>query len=209
MGKDSPAELAKLRWQGIDDTVCPNAIPDSADCSSLITWIYWTAFGKGPDYLNNANWGWGYTATMMHCPDLKPPVMNPFAHPVAFDSLQPGDVCIRGEQCSKHMPSCPAGCRPTRSMALFLAATGACPGNHAVMYLGLDDNGQAAFLSFGGPGYSGDPYKWWWHVDRRNYGSEKNNGDVSPDTGYSCRTYPDFFAVEAGGAFHKLQAEHG
>ncbi|PRW20723.1 class VII chitinase [Chlorella sorokiniana] len=61
------------------------------------------------------------------------------------------------------------------------------------MYLGKDDHGEDAFVSFGGPGYSGSPWQWWYHVDRRGGSSHE---EISATTGFSCRTYPDFFASE-------------
>lgn len=99
-------EVMTLRWQGISEEVCPDStvsiatIPISADCTSLITWIYWTAFGKGPDYLNNKDWTEGYTGTMMGCPGDP----NPYAKPVAFSDLQPGDVCIQGARAGTALP---------------------------------------------------------------------------------------------------------
>lgn len=102
----------ELRWQGISEGVCPDStvssdtIPTKADCTSLITWIYWTAFGKGTDYLNNQKWGAGFTGSMMSCTGYP----NPYAKPVAFSDLQPGDVCIRGAlalQCPLHCNALP------------------------------------------------------------------------------------------------------
>lgn len=70
----------------------------------------------------------------------------------------------------------------------------ACTGRHAVMYLGKDSSGQDAYLSFGGPGSSPPKRKTHYPVERR--GSE----DVTAANGYSCRTYPAFFAETGGWA---------
>ncbi|KAJ3037608.1 hypothetical protein HDV00_001496 [Rhizophlyctis rosea] len=54
------------RWSGIDGNYCPKSgghNPPYADCSSFVTWIYWSAFGDGPDYLNGQSWSAGYTGT--------------------------------------------------------------------------------------------------------------------------------------------------
>jgi len=53
------------RWSGIANYVCPFVdVPPYADCSSFVTWLYWSAFGLYPDYLNGQNWKAGYTGTM-------------------------------------------------------------------------------------------------------------------------------------------------
>jgi hypothetical protein len=52
------------RWVGIADRVCPPAVPKTSDCSSTVTWVYWTAFGNGTDFLNNWDWVNGWTGSL-------------------------------------------------------------------------------------------------------------------------------------------------
>jgi len=52
------------RWSGITGSVCPPSAPPFSDCSSAVTWAYWTVFGKGSDFLNGQKWGAGYTGTL-------------------------------------------------------------------------------------------------------------------------------------------------
>lgn len=52
------------RWSGITGQVCPPKAPPYSDCSSTVTWIYWTLFGNGPDFMNGEKWQAGYTGTL-------------------------------------------------------------------------------------------------------------------------------------------------
>eukprot|EP00331_Platyophrya_macrostoma_P025780 CAMPEP_0176443066 /NCGR_PEP_ID=MMETSP0127-20121128/22198_1 /TAXON_ID=938130 /ORGANISM="Platyophrya macrostoma, Strain WH" /LENGTH=261 /DNA_ID=CAMNT_0017828217 /DNA_START=26 /DNA_END=811 /DNA_ORIENTATION=+ len=52
------------RWSGITGNVCPPSAPPYSDCSSTVTWIYWTLFGNGPDFMNQEAWKAGYTGTL-------------------------------------------------------------------------------------------------------------------------------------------------
>jgi len=52
------------RWEGIRHATCPPDAPQKSDCSSAVTWIYWTVLGNGPDFLNGDNWNGGYTGTL-------------------------------------------------------------------------------------------------------------------------------------------------
>merc|ERR1740121_332053 len=52
------------RWNGITNKKVPPQAPDYSDCSSAASWVYWTVFGQGTDYLNGQNWKAGYTGTM-------------------------------------------------------------------------------------------------------------------------------------------------
>ena len=71
------------RWSGIDGHVCPSAAPKYSDCSSTVTWIYWTLFGKGTDFMNGEKWHAGYTGTLIE-----------HGTQVSTDSLQVGDLCF-------------------------------------------------------------------------------------------------------------------
>jgi LysM repeat protein len=74
------------RWQGINDGIYPPSTPQYSDCSSAVSWCYWTVFGNGPDIINNANWAGGYTGTMGS---------NGWA--IDCGDLQPGDVILYGD----------------------------------------------------------------------------------------------------------------
>ncbi|RIA85196.1 hypothetical protein C1645_741777 [Glomus cerebriforme] len=50
---------------------------------SFVTWLYWSAFGFYPDYLNGENWAGGYTGTMAN---------NGIVVPLS--NAQPGDVVL-------------------------------------------------------------------------------------------------------------------
>jgi len=78
-------ENSPARWTGIDDKIRPPSAPTYSDCSSAVTWCYWTVFGNGPDIINGENWQAGYTGTMA-------------THGKAIDcsQLQPGDVILYG-----------------------------------------------------------------------------------------------------------------
>lgn len=51
------------RWNGITNKKYPPDAPTYSDCSSAVSWIYWTVFGGGSDFLNGQNWKAGYTGT--------------------------------------------------------------------------------------------------------------------------------------------------
>ena len=74
------------RWSGIHNHVCPfSKVPPTADCSSFVTWLYWSAFGKGKDFLNGQNWSAGYTGTMGN-----------HGTAVSVAHARPGDVVLYG-----------------------------------------------------------------------------------------------------------------
>ncbi|CAG8666724.1 4719_t:CDS:1, partial [Acaulospora morrowiae] len=74
------------RWSGIRNQVCPKVdVPPHADCSSFVTWLYWSAFGSGPDYLNDANWTGGYTGRMAD-----------HGKKISLSEAQPGDLVLYG-----------------------------------------------------------------------------------------------------------------
>ena len=73
------------RWSGITGKVCPSKAPPYSDCSSFVTWIYWTLFGNGPDFLNAESWSAGYTGTL---------VVHGVQVPANVNSLEVGDLCF-------------------------------------------------------------------------------------------------------------------
>ena len=83
-----------LRWWGIQHKIHPPAAPRYSDCSASATWVYWTVFGNGKDILNGANWGSGYTGTMVE-----------HGHDVPLSSAQPGDLVFYGRMADGHTPS--------------------------------------------------------------------------------------------------------
>merc|ERR1712000_378791 len=54
---------AVKRWNGITKKEYPPNAPVWSDCSSAVSWIYWTVFGGGSDFLNGQSWNSGYTGT--------------------------------------------------------------------------------------------------------------------------------------------------
>ena len=58
------SENMTLRWEGIADKMCPPRLPGYSDCSSFVTYIYWTLFGDGPDFMNGENWTGGSTRSL-------------------------------------------------------------------------------------------------------------------------------------------------
>jgi cell wall-associated NlpC family hydrolase len=54
---------AVKRWNGITKKEYPPNAPVWSDCSSAVSWIYWTVFGGGSDFLNGQAWKAGYTGT--------------------------------------------------------------------------------------------------------------------------------------------------
>jgi len=73
------------RWSGIDKGICPPKAPPESDCSSSVTWEYWTVFGKAKDFLNDEAWKAGYTGTLV----------THGAHvATAPHGLQVGDLCF-------------------------------------------------------------------------------------------------------------------
>ena len=80
------------RWSGIQKHVCPHqGVPAFTDCSAFVTWLYWSAFGKGTDFLNGEKWTAGYTGTQA-------------SHGVAVSRAhaQPGDVVLYGHPTISH-----------------------------------------------------------------------------------------------------------
>jgi len=79
------SEDSVARWVGINDRICPMNVPATSDCSSFVTWIYWTMFGNGPDILNGEGWSAGYTGTLWDHGTL-----------VSDGNFVVGDICIYG-----------------------------------------------------------------------------------------------------------------
>jgi len=81
------------RWSGINQRVCPySRVPPVADCSSFATWIYWSAFGNGGDFINGQNWSAGYTGTMGN-----------HGTPVSLANARPGDLVLYGRAPYDHV----------------------------------------------------------------------------------------------------------
>jgi cell wall-associated NlpC family hydrolase len=72
------------RWSGISGHVCPPKAPPHSDCSSAVTWAYWTVFGNGVDFINGQHWGAGYTGTQVD-------------HGKLTSSPKPGDLVFYGK----------------------------------------------------------------------------------------------------------------
>jgi len=77
------------RWNGITSRVRPPNAPTYSDCSSAVSWCYWTVFGNGPDILNGDGWKGGYTGTMPSHGTVIP-----------CSQMQPGDVALYGSSSS-------------------------------------------------------------------------------------------------------------
>jgi len=74
-----------MRWQGITDKIRPPHAPTYSDCSSAVSWCYWTVFGDGPDILNGDSWKGGYTGTMAS-----------HGHEISCSDMKAGDVTLFG-----------------------------------------------------------------------------------------------------------------
>jgi len=72
------------RWSGITGHVCPPKAPSHSDCSSAVTWAYWTVYGNGADFINGQRWGAGYTGTQVD-------------HGKLTSSPKPGDLVFYGK----------------------------------------------------------------------------------------------------------------
>jgi cell wall-associated NlpC family hydrolase len=81
------------RWSGISQRACPyNRVPPVTDCSAFVTWLFWSAFGKGPDFINGQNWNAGYTGTMGN-----------HGVPVLLANARPGDLVLYGNPPYDHV----------------------------------------------------------------------------------------------------------
>jgi cell wall-associated NlpC family hydrolase len=73
------------RWDGIFDNIHPPSAPKYSDCSSAVSWIYWTCFGSGPDFINGQQWNDGYTGTL-----------DQHGTKISLSQAQPGDLVFYG-----------------------------------------------------------------------------------------------------------------
>jgi len=94
VGKHIDYTESTPRWSGIVDGLCPPSVPPTADCSAFVTWLYWTTFGKYPDYLNNENWSAGYTGSMES---------SPYGVERSLDAALPGDIVLYGRPTISHV----------------------------------------------------------------------------------------------------------
>jgi len=80
------------RWSGINNRVCPySKVPPIADCSSFVSWLFWSAFGNGNDFVNGQNWKAGYTGTM-----------GSHGRSVSLANARPGDIVLYGSSPYNH-----------------------------------------------------------------------------------------------------------
>lgn len=88
------------RWSGIKNWICPvnNKVPTYADCSSFVSWVFWTAYGLGEDKLNGQTWTGGYTGTMATrgVQVSKATTVNGVKKPASYTNAQPGDIVLYG-----------------------------------------------------------------------------------------------------------------
>jgi cell wall-associated NlpC family hydrolase len=92
VGKTINYTQGTRRWSGITDAMCPPAVPPRGDCSSFVSWVFWAAFGKWPDYLNAQSWAAGYTGTM-----------KSKGTAVATADRLPGDIVLYGVPTVSHV----------------------------------------------------------------------------------------------------------
>jgi hypothetical protein len=74
-----------VRWFGIRCKICPYEVPKYADCSSFVSWVFWTVYGKGEDKLNKEDWKKGTSWTM-----------SQNGIPVSEAHAKPGDIVFYG-----------------------------------------------------------------------------------------------------------------
>lgn len=95
------------RWSGISSWTCPvdNKVPAYADCSSFVTWVFWTAYGLGVDKINGQSWKAGYTGTMATrgVQVSKSTIVKGKAQPASHANAQPGDIVLYGTGTHSHV----------------------------------------------------------------------------------------------------------
>jgi cell wall-associated NlpC family hydrolase len=80
------------RWSGITKHVCPyQGVPPVTDCSAFVTWLFWSAFGNGNDFINGQGWRAGYTGTM-----------GSHGTSVSLAQARPGDIVLYGSGTYDH-----------------------------------------------------------------------------------------------------------
>lgn len=147
------------RWSGISSWTCPvaNKVPTYADCSSFVSWVYWTAYGGqgGPDKLNGLNWKGGATGTMYNRGVQASPLSRHLALPVGRPKQH---RCARCAPAARRL-SPPAGCRRPvanrRATALCTCGTQvskATVNSRGVKQPASYSNAQPGDLVFYGPG---------------------------------------------------------
>jgi cell wall-associated NlpC family hydrolase len=87
-------ENSTLRWRGVSEKMCPpKQLPVYSDCSSFVTYIYWTLFGQGHDFMNGEAWAGGWTGSLAKYGALvKGPGGGNNASKVTTAELQVGDL---------------------------------------------------------------------------------------------------------------------
>jgi len=91
-GKYITYSQSPSRWSGIQKRVCPyQGVPPVTDCSAFVTWLFWSAFGNGRDFINNQGWKAGYTGTMGN---------NGVS--VSLAQARPGDIVLYGSHPYHH-----------------------------------------------------------------------------------------------------------
>lgn len=93
------SSASNFRWSGISASKCPPAAPVYADAHSFISWIVWTAFGKGVDHLNGQAWQTGTIAGMaLRGTQVSEStfLLGSLLNPASVAAARPGDLIFFG-----------------------------------------------------------------------------------------------------------------